>query len=158
MRQGAFQYVDLCALRLQIMWNQPSSGTEPLGQVNARMETTPGNASISVSQQQAPKKFAPVVAPKPKFNPYKGDSDAGETSPLPPPPDLYRSLLLVFVSPLFYNCFFAMTTGSPVWAMKFYLISLFCSRTGNRLSVFTHNDGGSSRSRGLNCSNGRTHT
>ncbi|CAL8273214.1 unnamed protein product [Arctogadus glacialis] len=63
------------------MWNQPS-GDEPLGQVSARVETTPGNASISVSQQQAPKKFAPVVAPKPKFNPYKGDSDAavGATS------------------------------------------------------------------------------
>ncbi|KAJ3599575.1 hypothetical protein NHX12_033534 [Muraenolepis orangiensis] len=58
------------------MWNQPDSG-EPLGQVSARMETTPGIASISVSQQQAPKKFAPVVAPKPKFNPYKGDGDAG---------------------------------------------------------------------------------
>jgi hypothetical protein len=62
------------------MWNQPS-GDEPLGQVSARVETTPGNASISVSQQQAPKKFAPVVAPKPKFNPYKGDSDAGEDVP-----------------------------------------------------------------------------
>ncbi|CAL8393037.1 unnamed protein product [Boreogadus saida] len=61
------------------MWNQPS-GDEPLGQVSARVETTPGNASISVSQQQAPKKFAPVVAPKPKFNPYKGDSDAAGTS------------------------------------------------------------------------------
>uniref|UniRef100_A0A8C6TYD5 LIM domain containing preferred translocation partner in lipoma n=1 Tax=Neogobius melanostomus TaxID=47308 RepID=A0A8C6TYD5_9GOBI len=50
------------------------------------METTPslGSASISVSQQQSPKKFAPVVAPKPKFNPYKppGDGDY----PLPPPP------------------------------------------------------------------------
>ncbi|CAL8309954.1 unnamed protein product [Lota lota] len=65
------------------MWNQPSSA-EPLGQVNARVETTPGNASISVSQQQAPKKFAPVVAPKPKFNPYKGDADAADY--LPPPP------------------------------------------------------------------------
>lgn len=30
-----------------------------------------GTPSISVSQHQAPKKFAPVVAPKPKFNPYK---------------------------------------------------------------------------------------
>ncbi|XP_030228080.1 lipoma-preferred partner isoform X3 [Gadus morhua] len=67
------------------MWNQPS-GDEPLGQVSARVETTPGNASISVSQQQAPKKFAPVVAPKPKFNPYKGDSDAADFLPPPPPP------------------------------------------------------------------------
>lgn len=51
------------------MWN-PDDQT---GQVSARMETTPslGSASISVSQQQSPKKFAPVVAPKPKFNPYK---------------------------------------------------------------------------------------
>lgn len=65
------------------MWN-PGNGNPQTGQVAARMETTPslGSASISVSQQQTPKKFAPVVAPKPKFNPYKqmGDSDAaGET-------------------------------------------------------------------------------
>lgn len=65
------------------MWNQGTSNPQT-GQVAARMETTPslGSASISVSQQQTPKKFAPVVAPKPKFNPYKqmGDSDsAGET-------------------------------------------------------------------------------
>ena len=46
-------------------------------QVKARMETTlaMGVPSISVSQQQAPKKFAPVVAPKPKFNPYKDPTD-----------------------------------------------------------------------------------
>ncbi|CAL8252415.1 unnamed protein product [Merluccius merluccius] len=61
------------------MWNQ-SGSAEPLGQVSARVETTPGNTSLSVSQQQAPKKFAPVVAPKPKFNPYKGDADAGSVS------------------------------------------------------------------------------
>lgn len=62
------------------MWN-PDDQT---GQVSARMETTPslGSASISVSQQQSPKKFAPVVAPKPKFNPYK----PGETDYPPPPP------------------------------------------------------------------------
>lgn len=43
------------------------------GHVSARMETSlpMGTTSISVSQQQSPKKFAPVVAPKPKFNPYK---------------------------------------------------------------------------------------
>ncbi|MBN3295583.1 LPP protein, partial [Amia calva] len=57
------------------------------------METTPGFGipSISVSQQQAPKKFAPVVAPKPKFNPYKqlgeaAHSGAGGDFPPPPPP------------------------------------------------------------------------
>lgn len=54
------------------MWN-PGNSNSQTGQVAARMETTPslGSASISVSQQQAPKKFAPAVAPKPKFNPYK---------------------------------------------------------------------------------------
>lgn len=57
------------------MWNAGISGDG--GQVTGRMETTPspGSASISVSQQQAPKKFAPVVAPKPKFNPYKHATD-----------------------------------------------------------------------------------
>uniref|UniRef100_A0A8C7HWH5 LIM domain containing preferred translocation partner in lipoma n=1 Tax=Oncorhynchus kisutch TaxID=8019 RepID=A0A8C7HWH5_ONCKI len=58
-------------------------------QVTGRMETTPamGVPSISVSQQQAPKKFAPVVAPKPKFNPYKDPTDlAGGDYPPPPPP------------------------------------------------------------------------
>ncbi|XP_008405895.1 lipoma-preferred partner isoform X3 [Poecilia reticulata] len=70
------------------MWNPPSDQS---GQVAARMETTPslGSASISVSQQQAPKKFAPMVAPKPKFNPYKQIGDAGLSDPAadyPPPP------------------------------------------------------------------------
>ncbi|KAL1023387.1 hypothetical protein UPYG_G00040190 [Umbra pygmaea] len=65
--------------------------SEGEGQVTARMETTPSMRvhSISVSQQQAPKKFAPVVAPKPKFNPYKaGDPNdpAGGDYPPPPPP------------------------------------------------------------------------
>ncbi|XP_046893255.1 lipoma-preferred partner [Hypomesus transpacificus] len=75
------------------MWTPSSSDGAHLGQVTARVETTPalGTSSISVSQQQAPKKFAPVVAPKPKFNPYKhpGDpahADAGEEYPPPPPP------------------------------------------------------------------------
>uniref|UniRef100_H2S1H7 LIM domain containing preferred translocation partner in lipoma n=1 Tax=Takifugu rubripes TaxID=31033 RepID=H2S1H7_TAKRU len=70
------------------MWN-PGNGNPQTGQVAARMETTPslGSASISVSQQQTPKKFAPVVAPKPKFNPYKqmGDSDPADYPPPPPP-------------------------------------------------------------------------
>lgn len=76
------------------MWNNPNSDGDQLGQVTARMETTPalGTPSISVSQQQAPKKFAPVVAPKPKFNPYKqlGDPSQSEAAggdyPPPPPP------------------------------------------------------------------------
>lgn len=57
--------------------------SEQTGQVTARMETTPslGSASISVSQQQAPKKFAPVVAPKPKFNPYKQVGEATLSEP-----------------------------------------------------------------------------
>lgn len=68
------------------MWNQ---GEQP-GQVSARMETTPslGSASISVSQQQTPKKFAPVVAPKPKFNPYKPPAEADYPPPPPPPEEL----------------------------------------------------------------------
>lgn len=68
-------------LNFRIMWNQG----DQTGQVSARMETMPslGSASISVSQQQAPKKFAPVVAPKPKFNPYRQGS---EDYPPPPPP------------------------------------------------------------------------
>ncbi|KAM8889295.1 lipoma-preferred partner isoform 1-T6 [Synchiropus picturatus] len=67
------------------MWN---NGNNQSGQVTARMETTPfsGSASISVSQQQTPKKFAPVVAPKPKFNPYKQTGDVGADYPPPPPP------------------------------------------------------------------------
>ncbi|XP_029002522.1 lipoma-preferred partner [Betta splendens] len=74
------------------MWN-PANSNNQGGQVAARMETTPslGSASISISQQQSPKKFAPVVAPKPKFNPYKqaGDSsfpDPAADYPPPPPP------------------------------------------------------------------------
>ncbi|CAN9500283.1 unnamed protein product [Ophioblennius macclurei] len=70
------------------MWN-PANGNDQPGQVTARMETTPsfGGASISISQQQAPKKFAPVVAPKPKFNPYKQTADAADYPPPPPPAD-----------------------------------------------------------------------
>ncbi|KAM6963113.1 lipoma-preferred partner [Aplochiton taeniatus] len=67
---------------------------EQYGQVTARMETMPamGTPSISVSQQQPPKKFAPVVAPKPKFNPYKAPEDPAdgrEDYPPPPPPDVH---------------------------------------------------------------------
>lgn len=72
--------VCLCVCFSRTMWNQ---GSDQSGQVAARMETTPslGSASISISQQQAPKKFAPVVAPKPKFNPYK---QMGEPAHLEP--------------------------------------------------------------------------
>lgn len=54
------------------MWGGYNDGDQQ-GHVSARMETSlpMGTTSISVSQQQSPKKFAPVVAPKPKFNPYK---------------------------------------------------------------------------------------
>ncbi|EMP37649.1 Lipoma-preferred partner like protein [Chelonia mydas] len=54
-------------------WLPPKNTNEPVGHVTARMETTHafGTPSISVSTQQMPKKFAPVVAPKPKYNPYK---------------------------------------------------------------------------------------
>ncbi|KAM9762664.1 lipoma-preferred partner isoform 2-T4 [Menidia menidia] len=70
------------------MWNPANDQT---GQVAARMETTPsfGSTSVSISQQQAPKKFAPVVAPKPKFNPYKQLGEATHSDPAadyPPPP------------------------------------------------------------------------
>ncbi|XP_076134143.1 lipoma-preferred partner [Alosa pseudoharengus] len=67
------------------MWS--ADGSE-LGQVAARMETSPpmGTTSISVSQQQPPKKFAPVVAPKPKFNPYKPPGEGAEGDYPPPPP------------------------------------------------------------------------
>ncbi|KAK6483774.1 lipoma-preferred partner-like protein isoform X1 [Huso huso] len=60
-------------------WNPSNTGGENFGQVTARMETTPsfGIPSISMSQQQEPKKFAPVVAPKPKFNPYKQLEETG---------------------------------------------------------------------------------
>lgn len=61
-------------------WLPPKSTNEPLGHVTARMETTHtfGTPSISVSTQQTPKKFAPVVAPKPKYNPYKQPGGDGE--------------------------------------------------------------------------------
>ncbi|XP_062411753.1 lipoma-preferred partner isoform X3 [Sardina pilchardus] len=67
------------------MWS--ADGSEP-GQVSARMETSlpMGTTSISVSQQQPPKKFAPVVAPKPKFNPYKPPGEGAEGDYPPPPP------------------------------------------------------------------------
>ncbi|CAG05655.1 unnamed protein product, partial [Tetraodon nigroviridis] len=63
-------------------WN-PGTSNNQTGQVTARMETTPslGSASISVSQQQTPKKFAPAVAPKPKFNPYKQTGDPANCDP-----------------------------------------------------------------------------
>ncbi|KAK2835954.1 hypothetical protein Q5P01_016438 [Channa striata] len=72
------------------MWN-PGNSNDQTAQVTARMETTPsmGSASISISQQQAPKKFAPVVAPKPKFNPYKQMGEVTSPDPAadyPPPP------------------------------------------------------------------------
>ncbi|NXK03741.1 LPP protein, partial [Herpetotheres cachinnans] len=69
-------------------WLPPKSTNEPVGHVTARMETTHafGTPSISVSTQQAPKKFAPVVAPKPKYNPYKQPGGDGDFLPPPPPP------------------------------------------------------------------------
>uniref|UniRef100_A0A8C1NVX6 LIM domain containing preferred translocation partner in lipoma n=1 Tax=Cyprinus carpio TaxID=7962 RepID=A0A8C1NVX6_CYPCA len=73
------------------MWGDHNDGDQQ-GHVSARMETSlpMGTTSISVSQQQAPTKFAPVVAPKPKFNPYKQPGDATHEGagdyPLPPPP------------------------------------------------------------------------
>ncbi|NXQ52202.1 LPP protein, partial [Anthoscopus minutus] len=69
-------------------WLPPKSTNEPLGHVTARMETTHtfGTPSISVSTQQNPKKFAPVVAPKPKYNPYKQPGGDGDFLPPPPPP------------------------------------------------------------------------
>ncbi|TRY96456.1 hypothetical protein DNTS_027528 [Danionella cerebrum] len=76
------------------MWTGHNDGDQQ-GHVSARMETSLplGTTSISVSQQQAPKKFAPVVAPKPKFNPYKqpGDSTLEDDYPLPPPPAIETS-------------------------------------------------------------------
>lgn len=61
-------------------WLPPKSTNEPVGHVTARMETTHsfGTPSISVSTQQTPKKFAPVVAPKPKYNPYKQPGSDGK--------------------------------------------------------------------------------
>lgn len=65
------------AFSCRTMWSGQNNGNQH-GHVTARMETSlpMGTPSISVSQQQAPKKFAPVVAPKPKFNPYKPPGDA----------------------------------------------------------------------------------
>uniref|UniRef100_UPI00398E3546 lipoma-preferred partner n=1 Tax=Pristiophorus japonicus TaxID=55135 RepID=UPI00398E3546 len=62
------------------------------GHVPARVETMTSIAtpSISVSTQQTPKKFAPVVAPKPKFNPYRQNGQplglVGTEGEFPPPP------------------------------------------------------------------------
>ncbi|XP_019359017.1 PREDICTED: lipoma-preferred partner [Gavialis gangeticus] len=69
-------------------WLPPKSTGEPVGHVTARMETTHafGTPSLSVSSQQMPKKFAPVVAPKPKYNPYKPPGGDGDFLPPPPPP------------------------------------------------------------------------
>ncbi|NXP08191.1 LPP protein, partial [Thinocorus orbignyianus] len=69
-------------------WLPPKSTNEPMGHIPARMETTHtfGTPSISVSTQQTPKKFAPVVAPKPKYNPYKQPGGDGDFLPPPPPP------------------------------------------------------------------------
>ncbi|XP_054242004.1 lipoma-preferred partner isoform X6 [Indicator indicator] len=69
-------------------WLPPKSANEPVGHITARMETTHtfGTPSISVSTQQTPKKFAPVVAPKPKYNPYKQPGGDGDFLPPPPPP------------------------------------------------------------------------
>lgn len=63
-------------------WLPPKSTNEPVGHITARMETTHtfGTPSISVSTQQTPKKFAPVVAPKPKYNPYKQPGGDGKYS------------------------------------------------------------------------------
>ncbi|XP_030072505.1 lipoma-preferred partner [Microcaecilia unicolor] len=71
-------------------WLPPKNSGEPVGQVTARMETTHsfGTPSISVSMQQTPKKFAPVVAPKPKYNPYKSGQSDGSDGDFPPPPPL----------------------------------------------------------------------
>uniref|UniRef100_A0AAQ4RC80 LIM domain containing preferred translocation partner in lipoma n=1 Tax=Gasterosteus aculeatus aculeatus TaxID=481459 RepID=A0AAQ4RC80_GASAC len=79
-----FQQSCTSRVETRTMWNS----NDQTGQVAARMETTLGSASISISQQQAPKKFAPVVAPKPKFNPYKaaGESSFPDPSDYPPPP------------------------------------------------------------------------
>ncbi|NXG30959.1 LPP protein, partial [Dromaius novaehollandiae] len=69
-------------------WLPPKNTSDPVGHVTARMETTHafGTPSISVSTQQTPKKFAPVVAPKPKYNPYKQPGGDGDFLPPPPPP------------------------------------------------------------------------
>ncbi|XP_063298873.1 lipoma-preferred partner isoform X1 [Pelobates fuscus] len=69
-------------------WLPPKSSGDGMAHVTARMETQGfGTPSISVSTQQNPKKFAPVVAPKPKYNPYRGGpSEGGDDFPPPPPP------------------------------------------------------------------------
>ncbi|KAM6443895.1 lipoma-preferred partner isoform 1-T6 [Liasis olivaceus] len=69
-------------------WLPPKNTGEPVGHVTARMETTHafGTPSISISTQQTPKKFAPVVAPKPKYNPYRPGEGEGDFPPPPPPP------------------------------------------------------------------------
>ncbi|XP_066476082.1 lipoma-preferred partner [Tiliqua scincoides] len=69
-------------------WLPPKNSSEPVGHVTARMETTHsfGTPSISISTQQTPKKFAPVVAPKPKYNPYRQPEGDGDLPPPPPPP------------------------------------------------------------------------
>ncbi|NP_001107348.1 lipoma-preferred partner [Xenopus tropicalis] len=69
-------------------WLPPKSSGDSAGHVTARMETTQGFGapSISVSTQQPPKKFAPVVAPKPKYNPYRGGQSEGSDGDFPPPP------------------------------------------------------------------------
>ncbi|XP_041071458.1 lipoma-preferred partner [Carcharodon carcharias] len=70
----------------------PPRQTDDSGHVPARVETMASIAtpSISVSTQQTPKKFAPVVAPKPKFNPYKQNGQplgqVGTEGEFPPPP------------------------------------------------------------------------
>lgn len=95
------EFYQLWSSLLRTMWN-PANGSSQTEQVAARMETTPslGSASISVSQQQAPKKFAPVVAPKPKFNPYKqGESsqpDPAGTKPTPGPKAMFLTLRYQF--------------------------------------------------------------
>ncbi|XP_062833003.1 lipoma-preferred partner [Anolis carolinensis] len=69
-------------------WLPPKNSGEPVGHVTARMETTHafGTPSVSISTQQTPKKFAPVVAPKPKYNPYRPPEGEGDFPPPPPPP------------------------------------------------------------------------
>lgn len=59
------------------MWGGQNDDDQQ-GHVSAHMETSlpMGATSISVSLQPTPKKFAPVVAPKPKVNPYKQLAEA----------------------------------------------------------------------------------
>ncbi|XP_072110953.1 lipoma-preferred partner homolog isoform X2 [Mobula birostris] len=78
-------------------WLLPKDG-DTSGHVSARMETMTSitNPSISVSTQQAPKKFAPVVAPKPKYNPYKPNghprAQVVAEGEFPPPPPSVEGL------------------------------------------------------------------